>query len=100
MNHDPICEIEFENMEKFIFETINETLNTLKKENIKSVVGIGGTITSVSAMNQELETYSMGKIHESEICKKDLDNILQNLKKMTLNDKKNLKGLQPKERIL
>lgn len=96
LKHDPICEIEFENMEKFIFETINETLNTLKKENIKSVVGIGGTITSVSAMNQELETYSMEKIHESEICKKDLDNILQNLKKMTLNDKKNLKGLQPK----
>ena len=30
------------------------------------------------------------------LCKKELDNILQNLKKMTLNDKKNIKGLQPK----
>ncbi|MDU6248635.1 MAG: Ppx/GppA family phosphatase, partial [Paeniclostridium sordellii] len=36
------------------------------------------------------------KIHSSEISKKELDIILQNLKNMTLNDKKNLRGLQPK----
>ena len=96
LKNDPICETEFENMEKFIYDTINKTLTQLKKENINSIVGIGGTITSVSAINQKLEKYSMEKIHESEIYIKDLDNILQNLKKMTLNDKKNLKGLQPK----
>ena len=38
----------------------------------------------------------MQKIHSSEISKKELDIILQNLKNMTLNDKKNLRGLQPK----
>ena len=59
-------------------------------------MGIGGTITSVSAINQELETYSMEKIHGSEINQKELDIILQNLKNMTLSDKKTLKGLQPK----
>lgn len=47
-------------------------------------------------MKQGLEVYSMEKIHNSEICKKDIDIILQNLKKMTLSDKKHLKGLQPK----
>ena len=96
LKQDPICEMEFESMENYIMDVINKTLNLLKKQNIQSIVGIGGTITSVSAINQKLETYSMDKIHQSEICKKDLDNILQNLKNMTLNDKKNLKGLQPK----
>ena len=38
----------------------------------------------------------MEKIHGSKVNEKELDNILQNLKKMTLNDKKNIKGLQPK----
>ena len=38
----------------------------------------------------------MQKIQSSEISKKELDIILQNLKNMTLNDKKNLRGLQPK----
>ena len=83
-------------MYEFVSQTIDNTINTLKEKNIKSIVGIGGTITSVSAINQKLEVYSMQKIHSSEISKKELDIILQNLKNMTLNDKKNLRGLQPK----
>ena len=83
-------------MSNFIEETISDTINILKEKNIRQIVGIGGTITSVSAINQELETYFMEKIHGSKVNEKELDNILQNLKKMTLNDKKNIKGLQPK----
>ena len=96
LKEDPICEDEFEDMYKFISETINKTLEKLNGKDIKSIVGIGGTITSVSAINQKLEVYSMDKIHSSEIYQKELDIILQNLKKMTLNDKKNIKGLQAK----
>lgn len=96
LNIDPICENEFNEMSEFIERTLNSTINILKSKNIKSIVGIGGTITSVSAINQKLETYSMEKIHGSKINEKELANILQNLKKMTLNDKKNIKGLQPK----
>ena len=47
-------------------------------------------------MNQQLEVYSMEKVHNSVVTKKDLEKILQNLKKMTLSDKKTIKGLQPK----
>ena len=93
---DPIDDEEFNEMVKFIEETISSTLDTLKPMKINKLVGIGGTITSLSAMNQELEVYSMEKVHNSVVTKKDLEKILQNLKKMTLNDKKMLKGLQPK----
>lgn len=96
LSTDPICENEFEDMSNFIEETISDTINILREKNIRQIVGIGGTITSVSAINQELETYFMEKIHGSKVNEKELDNILQNLKKMTLNDKKNIKGLQPK----
>ena len=34
-------------------------------------------MTSVSAINQKLEVYSMEKVHNSKICKKELDEILQ-----------------------
>ena len=47
-------------------------------------------------MNQELEVYSMEKIHNSVVSIDDIKKILQNLKNMTLNDKKTLKGLQSK----
>lgn len=96
LKSDPINEDEFKEVSVFIENEINATLNYIKEKRIKKLVGIGGTITSLCAMNQELEIYSMEKIHNSKICKKDIETILQSLKNMTLSDKKRLKGLQPK----
>ena len=93
---DPINEEDFNRMHSFIESTISSTLKILKNKKISKLVGIGGAITSVSAINQQLEVYSMEKVHNSEVTKKDIEKILQNLKKMTLNDKKTIKGLQPK----
>ncbi|MCR8746044.1 Ppx/GppA family phosphatase [Romboutsia lituseburensis] len=93
---DPVDDLEFNDMYMFIENEIDKTLEYIKEKGIKNLVGIGGTITSLSAMNQDLEIYSMEKIHNSKICKKEIEKILQNLKKMTLSDKKTLKGLQPK----
>ena len=93
---DPISDDEFNNMTKFIEDTISSTLEKLKSMHISKLVGIGGAITSLSAINQQLEIYSMEKVHNSVVTKKELEKILQNLKNMTLNDKKTIKGLQPK----
>lgn len=96
LKEDPISEIEFEDMSNFILDEIRDTLEYIKEKKIDKLIGIGGTITSLSAMNQELEVYSMEKIHNSSVSNEDIKIILQNLKKMTLSDKKTLKGLQPK----
>ena len=93
---DPISDEEFNNMTKFIEDTISSTLEKLKSMHISKLVGIGGAITSLSAINQQFEIYSMEKVHNSVVTKKELEKILQNLKNMTLNDKKTIKGLQPK----
>ncbi len=89
-------ESNYKEMEKFIENTIFNTINNINKYDIKKVIGIGGTITTVSAINQQMEVYSMEKIHNSKIMHYEIKNILQNLKKMTLNDKKRVKGLHEK----
>lgn len=96
LSQDPINENEFKEMSNFIYNEIKGTLEYIKNDKVKKIVGIGGTITSLSAINQELEVYSMEKIHNSKISLNEIELILQNLKKMTLSDKKSLKGLQPK----
>ena len=96
LKHEIVSDEELKQTILFIEDTIEDTINNIKSKNIKKLVGIGGTVTSVSAMNQQLEVYSMEKVHNSKICKKELDEILQMLKNMTLEDKKRLKGLQPK----
>ena len=93
---DPISDEEFNKMSDFIEKTISSTLDKIKGMHVSKLVGIGGAITSLSAMNQQLEVYSMEKVHNSVVTKKDLEKILQNLKKMTLSDKKTIKGLQSK----
>lgn len=93
---DPIDNDEFEAMSKFIENEIEDTISYIKGKKIDKLVGIGGTITSLSAINQELEVYSMEKIHNSKITLEEVKIVLQNLKKLTLSDKKSLKGLQPK----
>ena len=93
---DPISDEEFNKMSDFIEKTISSTLDKIKGMHVSKLVGIGGAITSLSAMNQQLEVYSMEKVHNSVVTKKDLEKILQMLKNMTLEDKKRLKGLQPK----
>ena len=93
---DIIDDYEFDMMSEFIEKEINDTINYLSQNKPDKIVGIGGTVTSLSAINQELEVYSMEKIHNSIVSIDDIQKILQNLKKMTLNDKKTLKGLQSK----
>ena len=62
---DPISDEEFSSMTNFIEDTISSTINKIETMNISKLVGIGGAITSLSAMNQQLEVYSMEKVHNS-----------------------------------
>ncbi|MEG0250399.1 MAG: Ppx/GppA phosphatase family protein [Peptostreptococcus sp.] len=60
------------------------------------LIGIGGTITSVSAINQNLEVYSMEKVHSSIVKYSELENQIENIKSMNLNQRRNIVGLQKK----
>ncbi|SHJ98978.1 Ppx/GppA phosphatase family protein [Tepidibacter formicigenes] len=96
LKSDPVDDCEFKKLEEYVKTTINNTLDNIKNFNIKKAVGIGGTITSLSAISQCLEVYSMDKIHNSLLSNQEIENILQNLKKLSVEKKKNIKGLQPK----
>ena len=96
LKQDPIDPKEYAEFEDFVKKTIQDTIEDLKLFNIKMVVGIGGTITSLCAMNQSLEIYSMDKIHNSYLTFKEVQSLLERLKGLSLNEKQQFKGLQPK----
>nr|WP_312985662.1 Ppx/GppA phosphatase family protein [Clostridioides sp.] len=97
LKEDPIDNNEFGKLENFVEKEIADTIDDIRSMmDINDLVGIGGTITSLSAINQKLEVYSMEKIHNSKICIKNVEQILQNLKEIPLSDKKKLAGLQKK----
>ena len=93
---DPVSEENMSEMYEFIEQETKDIVSYLKEQEISELWGIGGTITSMSAINQKLEVYSMEKIHASKISYDEVSDILDMLKKMSHDERVSLNGLQPK----
>ena len=89
-------EIAFSEMREFINNQISDIILYLKENEIGCVCGIGGTITSLSAVNQNLEVYSMEKVHGSKITKEEIYKMLDRFIKCSDDERKHINGLQPK----
>ena len=93
---DISSDIEIIEMDKYIETVIGDTIDVLKRYDIGKFIGMGGTATSISSMIQKMEIYCSDKIHNSKIYYDELVEIYKNLKKMTLEEKKMIVGLQAK----
>ncbi len=93
---DPIVRDEKEDLIKNIDEVLEETLELVKKHAYGQIVGIGGTLTTISTMKQEMQVYDSKKVQNSEVTKDDIEKILNQLEGMTQSERQNIPGLQPK----
>ena len=86
----------FSDMRKFINEQIKDIVAYLNEKEIGCVCGIGGTITSLSAVNQNLEIYSMEKVHGSVITREEVQKMMDKFVSCSDEERKHINGLQPK----
>ena len=86
----------FSDMRKFINEQIKDIVSYLNEKEIECVCGIGGTITSLSAVNQNLEIYSMEKVHGSVITREEVQKMMDKFVSCSDEERKHINGLQPK----
>lgn len=94
--NDPISSKELENLKGYIQDNIYNHLNEIKRASITKVVGIGGTITTLAAIKQELDIYNREKIHGFLLTKKDIKSMIHRFIAMSIEERKGIKGLQPK----
>ena len=80
-------------IENYLSEVIKE-FGEVPKTSTKNVVGVGGTATTVSAMLLQLEKYDPLKVDGFKVEKNQLISLKNSLFKMTLEEKKQIKGLQ------
>ncbi len=76
---------------------VKEQIEKYGKVPFSDFFAIGGTATSIAAIMQELSLYDPNKVHGFEIKKEQLKLLCDRLYQMTVEQRKNLKGLQ-KER--
>ncbi len=86
----------FSDMMEFINEQIKDIVAYLNEKEIGCVCGIGGTITSLSAVNQNLEVYSMEKVHGSVITREEVQKMMDKFVSCSDEERKHINGLQPK----
>lgn len=96
IHRDPIDRIEMETLKKEIGEIIYTEIKKMDITVKRELVGIGGTITTLSAINQNMEEYDWKKVHKSKISLKDINTILERFILLPLEERKKIKGLQPK----
>ncbi len=66
-------------------------------EQIKAaeLVGVGGTLTTLAAIAQQMEVYDPARVHGYFLSRNDIAGILDKLDRATLEERKKIAGLQP-----
>jgi len=85
--------LSLERCEKYLKEKISGVDNTIKPD---IIIGIGGTVTTISAIVQKLELYSAEKVHGSKVLLNDIYELETELAEKNLEERKDIIGLSPK----
>lgn len=78
-----------------ITDLMAEVIDIIKKAGLKSIVGVGGTVTTLAAIDQRLEVYDPELVHGYFLSRQRVAAILEMLEKMSPDQRKGVSGLQP-----
>lgn len=74
---------------------ISGIINTINYTGFPGLIGVGGTVTTLAAIDQKLVKYDPDKVHGYFISRDKVVHILYSLEKMTFEQRKEVSGLQP-----
>lgn len=78
-----------------IREMLVGSLIPIKASGAGRLVGVGGTLTTLAAVDQEMEIYDPAKVHGYFLTRQRIQDILDRFEKMTLEERKRVPGIQP-----
>ncbi len=91
---DPPARDELEAATGWVVEQVRPFFDGLKRRP-RSLVAVGGTATSLSALRQGLVEYDAATVHGSSLSGGDLADLKEDLASLTLEDRRALPGLDP-----
>jgi exopolyphosphatase/guanosine-5'-triphosphate,3'-diphosphate pyrophosphatase len=93
IRHDPVIETEIEMITRYIRQKLSEqpiSLNGLK------LIGTGGTVKTLGTMIRQENYEDESAIHGLTISREQIEQLYQQLVKMTMAERENIPGLNPK----
>ncbi len=89
----PLSKLDYENLSTEVYRLLKKWLDNSFDN--RPAVGVGGTITTLAAMDLKLEKYDRTKIHSYVLKYKQVNKLLERLSGLGINARKKLTGLQP-----
>lgn len=86
---------EGEYSEEEIYQILKPALGRVARDNPSTVVGVGGTVTTLAAINQKLVTYDAEKVHGYKLKSNQVSEILSAIKLLSMEQRRIVPGLQP-----
>ncbi|MFH1737126.1 MAG: Ppx/GppA phosphatase family protein [Actinomycetota bacterium] len=97
VRNDPPSGVEVAKIQERARVEIEEGLEELSPVAGDSVViGVAGTVTTIKAVDLELEPYDSAKVHLSVLTRADIDRVLMRFLMLPLAERLKLPGLEPK----
>lgn len=94
---DPVSSEEFDYLSDLIETKLNEDLSILPlPKHPLTLIGLAGTVTTLSSIAQKLKTYDSKKVQGSTLTLSQLEKTIEELKKKNLEEKKQIVGIEPK----
>ena len=94
LRSDPPEKRELEELESFIEGKLNEVKEEIGVLNDFEVIAVGGTITSVVAMEEEMEVYDPSKVHGYRVTRSMVEKWYLLLSFMKVGERKKIVGLE------
>lgn len=74
---------------------MSEVIKPVKSAGYSRLIGVGGTVTTLAAIDMELTRYDPELVHGYHITRQRVEHILGRLEGMTVEDRRSVAGLQP-----
>jgi exopolyphosphatase / guanosine-5'-triphosphate,3'-diphosphate pyrophosphatase len=94
--NDPPTEPELDELAQDVRAIIERGVPSERREAVKQAIGVAGTATSLASIAQALDPYDPDKVHGYVLSAAKRDEIRARLSSMTLDERRQVTGLDPK----
>jgi exopolyphosphatase/guanosine-5'-triphosphate,3'-diphosphate pyrophosphatase len=97
LKNDPVLNGEFEELAALIDERLSHDLDSLAPPSPPlALIGLAGTVTTLSAIDQKLSPYNPHKIQGATLGHEALKRLIEEMKNKNLEERKQMVGMEPK----
>lgn len=76
-------------------DLLRPTLEEVKRSSFECLVGVGGTVTTLAAIDQQLAVYDSKRVHGYSLSAISVNRILKMLNSMDIEERRKVPGLRP-----